>query len=90
MVNLMVAALSFSTVGTLVACRQRKNPIGWLLLGIGILYATELFAGNYGVYTLDTNPGSLPGGSVGRLADLVGLDRRGVAGAFRLPLLPRR
>jgi len=64
MVNLMVAALSFSTVGTLVACRQRKNPIGWLLLGIGILYATELFAGNYGVYTLDTNPGSLPGGSL--------------------------
>jgi hypothetical protein len=60
-VNLVVAALAFSTVGALVASRQRKNPIGWLLLGVGILYATELFAGNYLVYTLDTDPGSLPG-----------------------------
>lgn len=60
-VNLVVAALAFSTVGALVASRQRKNPIGWLLLGIGMLYATELFAGNYSVYTLVTNPGSLPG-----------------------------
>jgi uncharacterized membrane protein YedE/YeeE len=51
-VNLVVAALSFSTVGVLVAHRQRNNPIGWLLLVIGILYATELFAGNYSVYTL--------------------------------------
>jgi hypothetical protein len=62
--NLMVAALSFSTVGALVASRRRKNPIGWLLLGIGILYATELFAGNYSVYTFLANPGSLPGGAI--------------------------
>jgi len=61
-VNLVVAALAFSTVGALVAARQRKNPIGWLLLGVGIMYAIEMFAGNYGVYTLDTDPGSLPGG----------------------------
>jgi hypothetical protein len=61
-VNLVVAALAFSTVGALVAARQRKNPIGWLLLGVGIMYAIEMFAGNYGVYTLVTDPGSLPGG----------------------------
>ena len=63
--NLVVAALAFSMVGVLVAYRQPKNLIGWLLLGIGALYATELFAGNYGVYTLVTNPGSLPGEVVG-------------------------
>ena len=63
-VNLVVAALAFSTVGAIVASRQRKNPIGWLLLGIGLLYATELFAGNYSVYTFLTNPGSLPGGAI--------------------------
>jgi hypothetical protein len=61
-VNLVVAALAFSTVGTLLASTQRKNPIGWLLQGVGILYAAELFTGNYVVYTLDANPGSLPGG----------------------------
>ena len=64
-INLVIAALAFSTVGVLVAYKQPRNLIGWLLLGIGALYATELFAGNYGVYTLVTNPGSLPGEVVG-------------------------
>jgi hypothetical protein len=63
-VNLVVAALAFSTVGVLVASRRGENPIGWLLLCAGILYATELFVGNYSVYTLATDPGSLPGASV--------------------------
>jgi hypothetical protein len=62
--NLVIAALSFSTVGVLVASRRRENPIGWLLLGTGILYAIEIFTGNYGTYALFTDPGSLPGGSV--------------------------
>jgi hypothetical protein len=62
-VNLVVAALAFSTVGVLVASSRRENPIGWLLLGTGFLYATELFAGNYSVYTHVTDPGSLPGAS---------------------------
>ena len=63
-VNLVVAALAFSTVGFIVASRRRENPIGWLLVGTGILYAIEMFAGNYSVYALFTDPGSLPGGSV--------------------------
>jgi hypothetical protein len=62
--NLVVAALAFSTVGVLVALRRRENPIGWLFLGTDILYATELFVGNYSVYALFTDPGSLPGGVV--------------------------
>ena len=62
MVNLVLAALAFSTVGVLVASRRRENPIGWLLLGIGFLYAVELFTSNYSVYALFTAPGSLPGG----------------------------
>jgi hypothetical protein len=64
MVNLLVAALAFSTVGALIASRRRENPIGWLLLGTGILYAIEIFTGNYSVYALFTEPGSLPGGVV--------------------------
>jgi len=64
LVNLVVAALAFSTVGALVASRRRENPIGWLLLGTGILYAIEVFAGNYSTYALSTDPGSLPGGVV--------------------------
>ena len=64
LVNLVVAALAFSTVGVLVASRQRKNPIGWLLLGTGILYAFEVFTGNYSTYALFAEPGYLPGGLV--------------------------
>jgi hypothetical protein len=64
LVNLVVAALAFSTVGALVASRRRENPIGWLLLGTGILYAIEVFAGNYSTYALSTDQGSLPGGVV--------------------------
>jgi len=62
LVNLVLAALAFSTVGILVASRRRENPVGWLLLGTGILYAMEVFAGNYSTYALSTDQGSLPGG----------------------------
>src|SRR5215203_658230 len=62
LVNLVLAALTFSTVGALVAFRRRENPIGWLLLGTGMLYATEAFAGNYSTYAFSTDQGSLPGG----------------------------
>ncbi|HET7273468.1 MAG TPA: hypothetical protein VFI90_20540 [Rubrobacter sp.] len=62
LVNLVVAALAFSTVGLLVASRRRENPIGWLLLVTGILYAIEIFTGTYSIYVLSTAPGSLPGG----------------------------
>jgi hypothetical protein len=63
-VNLVTAALAFSTVGAIVASRRRENPVGWLLLGTGILYAVEVFVGNYSTYALSTDPGSLPGGVV--------------------------
>ncbi len=64
LINLVVAALAFSTVGALVASKLRKNPIGWLLAGTGLLYTIEVFAGNYSTYALFANPGSLPGGQV--------------------------
>jgi hypothetical protein len=62
LVNLVVAALAFSTVGALVASRRRENLTGWLLLGTGILYAVEVFAGNYDAYASSTDQGFLPGG----------------------------
>jgi hypothetical protein len=53
--NLIVGALSFSTVGALVAYSQPRNPIGWLLCATGLFEALTAFGGEYGVY------GSLPG-----------------------------
>lgn len=63
-VNLITAILifaSFPTVGALVASRRPRNPIGWLLMGIGALFVLALGLGNYGEYGLRVEPGSLPG-----------------------------
>jgi hypothetical protein len=64
LINVVLAALAFSTVGALVASRRRENSVGWLLLGTGSLYAIEVFAGNYSTYALSIDRGSLPGGVV--------------------------
>ncbi len=59
---LMPAALTFLTVGTLVAWRRPRNPLGWIMsIGMTLM----LFGGcarAYGVYALLTAPGSLPAG----------------------------
>ncbi|CAN5796524.1 hypothetical protein BH18ACT11_BH18ACT11_25400 [soil metagenome] len=61
-VNNVVAALALSTLGALVASRRRENPIGWLFLAAGSLYAVVVFVVEYSAYALVTRPGSLPGG----------------------------
>jgi hypothetical protein len=35
----LVFALSFATVGALVASRQARNPLGWIMCGAGLAYA---------------------------------------------------
>jgi hypothetical protein len=58
-----VVAVSFSTVGAIVAPRfPSRNPIGWLFCAIGLLAGMLLFSGEYVSYSLLARPGSLPGG----------------------------
>ena len=64
LVNLIVAALTCSTVGALIASRRPENPIGWLFGIAGLLYGVAVFAGEYSAYTLLANGDSLPGGVV--------------------------
>ncbi len=61
-INLAATALALSTVGALVASRRSENPIGWLLLSSGFLYAFMVSVGEYGAYALLTERGALPGG----------------------------
>ena len=60
-----VVAVSFSTLGALVAPRfPPGNPIGWLFCAIGLVGAVLLFCGEYAAYALLLRPGSLPAGEV--------------------------
>jgi hypothetical protein len=60
--NLLAGALTFSTVGALIASRRRENMVGWLLCASGLLWGLTAFGGEYG-YALIT--GARPGGVVG-------------------------
>jgi hypothetical protein len=62
--------LSFSIIGTIIAARRPANPVGWLLLGIGLTLGLNDFMHYYGTYTLIYRPGMLPLGlAVGWVAN---------------------
>jgi hypothetical protein len=61
-VILATALLAYPIVGALIASRRPENPIGWLLLLVGVGGAVSAFAAEYGVRALLADPGSLPGG----------------------------
>ena len=58
-----VVAVSFSTIGAVVAPRfPARNPIGWLFCAIGLVGAVLLFCGEYAAHSLLTHPGTRPSG----------------------------
>ncbi len=59
--------LGYSTVGALLASRNPRNPIGWLMIAVGILFALSGLTGEYVTYAYVTNPGSVPLGVVAAL-----------------------
>jgi len=52
--------LAWAMVGALVATRRPSNPVGWLLLGQGLLFELTAFSLGYAKYGLFARPGSLP------------------------------
>ena len=59
-VAFVVAGLVFEAVGALIAVRQPRNTIGWLLLAVGALWAFALFSSSYSDFGHNAHPGSLP------------------------------
>ena len=59
------ALLAFAVVGGLVASRQPRNSVGWLLLAVAVCMTVRLVGEGYARYALITAPGSLPGGLYG-------------------------
>lgn len=44
--------VAYAVVGAVVASRRPSNPIGWLLLGLGLLEAARGLAGEYALHAL--------------------------------------
>jgi hypothetical protein len=61
----LAALLAFAVVGGLVAARQPRNSVGWLLLAVAVCMTVRLVGESYAIYALITAPGSLPGGLYG-------------------------
>jgi hypothetical protein len=53
--------LSFSTVGLLIAIRQPRNPIGWIMLVAGFALGANLWTSTYADLSVAQPPGRLPG-----------------------------
>jgi hypothetical protein len=62
-VPLLVAAVSAATVGALVGSRRPAHPVGWLLLGLGLLVVVNVVVFGYVNYGLVARPGALPAAS---------------------------
>jgi hypothetical protein len=56
--------LTFVGIGTAICLRDTRNPIGWLLLTDGFLFAVSGGLSEYGIRGLIVDPGSLPGALV--------------------------
>ncbi len=56
--------LVFPITGIVVARRQPRNSVVWVLLGIGLAAGFGSVVGSYATYGLLTNPGALPGADV--------------------------
>jgi hypothetical protein len=55
-------AISFPTVGALIAARRPRNPIGWIFIAAGLSSAATFATSEYALYTLFAEPHALPGG----------------------------
>src|SRR5687768_860063 len=58
-------SIGYSTVGAVIVPRMpQENRIGWLFCAIGLLWAVIHLIGEYAIYTLLAEPGSLPAGEL--------------------------
>jgi hypothetical protein len=68
--ELLAVTLPFAAVGLLVARRQPRNPVGWLMLGIALCFLLSIEAGSYDLADYRFGHG-LPLGPVSLLLDLL-------------------
>jgi hypothetical protein len=81
--------LAFPLVGTLIASKRPKNPIGWICLAVGIIWMIMLISSSYGVYGLLARPGSVPfPAAIGSLGVWMWVPAVGLLGTYLILLFP--
>jgi hypothetical protein len=56
----LLTEASAALVGSLIASRQPRNPVGWLIVGHALCFTLGEFGRQYAIYSVLTDPGSLP------------------------------
>jgi signal transduction histidine kinase len=59
-----LAFLVFPVIGSIIVTRLPRNPIGWFLIGIGVLTTIFVLADGYGIYSLRYRAGTVPHGRI--------------------------
>lgn len=52
--------LGYTTIGAIVASRDRSNALGWLMMWVGVAFALAGLVDEYATYAYRTEPGALP------------------------------
>jgi signal transduction histidine kinase len=56
----MVALTAWSVVGAMLASRNPRNPIGWLMIAFGQGFLLSGVSSEWALYAFETEPGALP------------------------------
>ncbi|MDQ3770780.1 MAG: hypothetical protein M3343_01660 [Actinomycetota bacterium] len=84
-----IASLSFPVVGALIASRQPRNALGWVMLGVGVGWGFGSLLGIYSRYGLTIRPGSLPRPDIAlALSEPGWIPVIGLTGTFLILLFP--
>lgn len=84
-----VVLISFPVTGLVILLRQPRNRIGWLLMGVGLVWWVGLVADAYSRYGLLVDPGSLPAADVAALVNaVIWAPALGLIGTFLVLLFP--
>jgi signal transduction histidine kinase len=60
----LLMVVGYSTVGAILASRNPRNPIGWILIVVALAFGLATSTEAYARYALETHPGALPFGDV--------------------------
>jgi hypothetical protein len=85
----VLSTFLFPLVGVLVALRQPRNAVGWVLLAIGFTWGLELVCSSYATYGLDLHRGSHRLAAVAASVDnMLWVPAIGLTGVFLLLVFP--